>query len=94
MTGMVILVSTAPLEERTSTDVLSTNEAVPTSITIPVVLMICPLTEQYSLVLPFHLRNGNTSEYCFISGQNIGTTGIVILVSTASLVVRTSVQQE
>ena len=62
MTGMVILVSTAPLVDRTS-------------------------VQQYN-------RNGNTSEYCFISGQNIGTTGMVILVSTASLVVRTSVQQE
>ena len=39
-------------------------------------------------------RNGNNSEYCFISGQNISTTGMVILVSTALLVDRTSVQQE
>jgi hypothetical protein len=39
-------------------------------------------------------RNGNTSEYCFIKGQNICMTGMVILVSTASLVDRTSVQQE
>jgi hypothetical protein len=31
-------------------------------------------------------RNGNTSKYCSISGQNIGTTGMVILVITASLV--------
>ena len=59
---MVILVSTAPLVDRTS-------------------------VQQYN-------RNGNTSEYCFISGQNIGTEGMVILVSTASLVVRISVQQE
>jgi hypothetical protein len=35
--------------------------------------------------------NGNASEYCFIRGQNISTTGMVILVSTASLVDRTSV---
>ena len=35
--------------------------------------------------------NGNTSEYCSISGQNISTTGMIILVSTASLVDRTSV---
>jgi hypothetical protein len=43
MTGMVIIVSTASLEDRTShschTDVLTTSEAVLTSITIPVVLM-------------------------------------------------------
>ena len=38
--------------------------------------------------------NGNTSEYCFIRGQDIGMSGIVILVSTAPLVDRTSVQQE
>ena len=56
---MVILVSTAPLVDRTS-------------------------VQQYN-------RNGNTSEYCFISGQNIGITGMVILVSTAKLVDRTSV---
>jgi hypothetical protein len=31
-------------------------------------------------------RNGNTSEYCFISGQNISMTGMVILVSTVPLV--------
>jgi hypothetical protein len=43
MTEMVILVSTA--------DVLSTNGAVLTSITIPVVLIFCPLMKQYSLVL-------------------------------------------
>jgi hypothetical protein len=36
--------------------------------------------------------NGNTSEYCSISGQNISTTGMAILVSTAPLVERTSVQ--
>jgi hypothetical protein len=36
-------------------------------------------------------RNGNTSEYCYISGQNICMTGMVILVSTASLVDRTPV---
>jgi hypothetical protein len=34
---------------------MSTNEAVLTSITIPVVLMFCPLMEQYSIVLPFLL---------------------------------------
>jgi hypothetical protein len=39
-------------------------------------------------------RNGNTSQYCSISGENISTTGMVILVSTAPLVERTSVQQE
>ena len=39
-------------------------------------------------------RNGNNSEYCFISRQNIGTTGMVILMRTALLVDRTSVQQE
>ena len=39
-------------------------------------------------------RNGNTSKYCLISGQNISITGMVILVSTAPLVDRTSVQQE
>ena len=39
-------------------------------------------------------RNGNTSEYCFISGENISTTGMAILVSIAPLVERTSVQQE
>jgi hypothetical protein len=44
MIEMVILVST---------DVLSTNVAVPTSIAIRVVLMLCPLMKQYSLVLPF-----------------------------------------
>jgi hypothetical protein len=38
-------------------------------------------------------RNGNTSKYYSISGQNIGTTGMVILVSTAPLVDRTSVKQ-
>jgi hypothetical protein len=36
-------------------DVLSTNEAVFTSITIPVIQMFCPLMKQYSLVLPFLL---------------------------------------
>jgi hypothetical protein len=36
-------------------------------------------------------RNGNTSEFCFISGENICMTGMVILVSTASLEDRTSV---
>ena len=36
-------------------------------------------------------KNGNTSTYCSISGQNISTTVMVILVSTASLVDRTSV---
>jgi hypothetical protein len=51
MREMVILVSTATLMDRTCTDVLSTNEAVLTSITIPVVLMFCPLMEQYLLVL-------------------------------------------
>jgi hypothetical protein len=56
-TGMVILVSTASLVDRTScrTDVLSTNEAVVTSVTIPLILMFCPLMEQYSLVLLFLL---------------------------------------
>jgi H+/Cl- antiporter ClcA len=29
-------------------------------------------------------RNGSTSEYCFIRGQKIGMTGMVILVSTAT----------
>jgi hypothetical protein len=38
--------------------------------------------------------NGNTSEFCFISGQNIYMTGMVILVSTPPIVERTSVQQE
>ena len=28
-------------------------------------------------------RNGNTSAYCYINGQNICMTGMVILVSTA-----------
>jgi hypothetical protein len=84
MTGMVILVSTASLEDRTSlcschTDVLSTNEAVLTSITILVIQMFCPLMKQYSLVLPF------------LSYRCISTTGMVILVSTATLVDRTSV---
>jgi hypothetical protein len=63
---MVILVSTAILV------VLSTNEAVFTSITIPVVLIFCPPMTQYLLVLPF----------------------LLILVSTATLVDRTSVEQE
>jgi ABC-type multidrug transport system permease subunit len=67
------------------TDVLFTIGAVLSSITIPVVLMFCPLMEQYILVLPF---------LSCISGQNISTTGMVILVSTAPLVDRTSVQQE
>jgi hypothetical protein len=64
MTGMVILVSTAPLVEyyhSCHTDVLITNEAVLTSITIPVVLMFCPLMKQYSLVLPFLLYRCSTS---------------------------------
>jgi hypothetical protein len=39
-------------------------------------------------------RNGNTSQYCSISGQTISTTGMAILVSTAPLLERTSVQQE
>ena len=56
---MVILVSTAPLDDRTSLN-----------------------------------SNGNTSEYCFISGPNIITTGIIILVGIAPLVDRTSVQPE
>jgi hypothetical protein len=38
--------------------------------------------------------NSNTSQYCSISGENISTTRMVILVSTAPLVERTSVQQE
>jgi hypothetical protein len=50
MTEMVILVSTA-----SCTDVLTTNEAVLTSITISVIQMFCPLMKQYSLVLPFLL---------------------------------------
>jgi hypothetical protein len=71
---MVILVSNAS----------STNGAVLTTITIPDVLMFCPLMKQYSLVLlPVVL-----------SGQNFSTTGMAILVSTAPLVDRTSVQQE
>jgi hypothetical protein len=44
MTGMAILVSTA--SHPCCTDVLTTNEAVLTSITIPVGLMFCPLMEQ------------------------------------------------
>jgi hypothetical protein len=59
----------------------STNGAVLISITIPVIQMFCPLMEQYVLVLPFlsyrcsvvgkktYNMNGNTSEYCFISGR-------------------------
>jgi hypothetical protein len=49
MIGMVILGRTASLVDRTSvyhsccTDVLYTNEAVLTSITIPVIQMFCPL---------------------------------------------------
>jgi hypothetical protein len=54
-----------PYYQYCCTDVLSTNDAVLTSINIPVVLMFCPLM-----------------------------TGMVILVSTVSLVDRTSVQQE
>jgi hypothetical protein len=85
-TGMLILVCTASLVERTSVqqewqyyhslcpDVLCTDRAVLTSITIPVVPMFCLLK--------------------YISGQNISTTGIVLLVSTGPLVDRTSVQQE
>jgi hypothetical protein len=76
MTGIVILVSTD--YHSCHTDVLSTNEAVLTSITIPVIQMFCSLMKQYLLVLPF----------------NICMTEMVILVSTASLVDRTSVQQE
>jgi hypothetical protein len=93
---MVILVSTASLVDgRASyhsccTDVLYTNGPILTIITIPVILMFCPLMRQYLLVLPF----GNTSEYWSISVQNISTTGMVILVGTASLFDRTSVQQE
>jgi hypothetical protein len=45
--------------------------------------MFCQLMEQYY-----------TSEYSFISEQNICMTGMVILVSTAPLEERTSVQQE
>jgi hypothetical protein len=48
--GIIILVSTAP---SCCTDVMSTNGGILTSITIPVVLMCCPLMEQYLLVLPF-----------------------------------------
>jgi hypothetical protein len=58
-TGMVILVNTSSLVDRTSVQ-----------------------------------HDVNTSQYRFISGENISTTGMVILVSTASLVERTSVQQE
>jgi uncharacterized membrane protein len=36
-------------------------------------------------------RNGNTGKYCSISGKNISTIRMVILVSTAPLVDRTSV---
>jgi hypothetical protein len=43
MTGMVIL----------GTDVLSTNRAVLSGITIPVIQMFCPLMKQYSLVFSF-----------------------------------------
>ena len=39
-------------------------------------------------------RNGNTSQHCSISGQNISTTEMVILVSTAPFVDRTSIQQK
>jgi hypothetical protein len=90
MTGIVILVS----NHYCCTKILSTNESVLTSITIPVVLMFCPLMKQYSLVLPLYDRNSNTSEYCFITGHSISTTGMIILVSTASLINRASVQQE
>jgi hypothetical protein len=57
-TGMVILVSTASLVDIASVQqewVLSTNDAVLTSITIPVVLMFFPLMTQYILVLTFLL---------------------------------------
>jgi hypothetical protein len=74
MTGMVILVSTAPLE-----DSIPSNGAVLTSFTILLVLMFCTLTEQYLLVLPF------------LSYRSSVTTGMVILVRTASLVDRRSV---
>jgi hypothetical protein len=51
--------------------------------------------EQYLPVLPFlsylYDRNGNTDKYCSISGKNISTTGMVILVSIAPLADRTSV---
>jgi hypothetical protein len=40
-------VNTASLVERTSVQLESTNEAVFTTITIPVVLMFCALMEQY-----------------------------------------------
>jgi hypothetical protein len=39
----------------------------------------------------YYDRNGNTSKYYSISGQNICMTGMVILVSSASLVDRTYV---
>jgi hypothetical protein len=99
-TGMVILVSTASSFQECSstqqyyhsccTDVLSTNDAVLNSITIPVVLKFWLhywKERQYN-------RNGNTSQYCSISAQNMSTTGMVILVNTASLVERTSIQLE
>jgi hypothetical protein len=76
-TGMLILVCTASLVD---TDVLFTNDAVHSSINIPVVLMFFPLMTQYLLVLTFLLH--------------ISTTVMVILLSTATLVDRTSVQQE
>jgi hypothetical protein len=98
---MIILVSIAPLVDNSyyhsgCTDVLSTNGAVLTSITIPVIQMFCPLMKQYSLVLPLLLYRCSihSSKYCLISGQNISITGMVIIVSTAPLVDRTSVQQE
>ena len=42
-----------------------------------ILVSIAPLVDRTS-VQP----NGNTSEYCSISGQDIGTTGMVILVNT------------
>jgi hypothetical protein len=74
---------------------MSTKDAVLTSITIAVVLVFCPLMKQYSLVLPLLLYWCSVhSMHCVISGQIISTTGMVILLSTASLVDRTLVQQE
>jgi hypothetical protein len=47
--------------------------------------MFWPLMKQWT-EHPYD-RNGNSSEYCLISGQNICMTEMVILLSTASLVV-------
>ena len=50
-------------------------------------------TSEYCFISGQNIRNGNSSKYCSISRQNISTTGMVILVSTASLVDIISVQQ-